>query len=96
VDFCLDPKLNFNVFFGGGYSLVPFDEDDKDDSVWFLDHDYLENMYGMFKKVNGKSCLSEKVLWQDMCVCVCVCVCVHVYMHVCAFTSLFNVKGPFT
>lgn len=34
---------------------VPFDEDDKDDSVWFLDHDYLENMYGMFKKVNGKS-----------------------------------------
>lgn len=36
-------------------SLVPFDEDDKDDSVWFLDHDYLENMYGMFKKVNGKS-----------------------------------------
>ena len=34
---------------------VPFDEDDKDDSVWFLDHDYLENMYGMFKKVNGRS-----------------------------------------
>lgn len=28
-------------------SEVPFDEDDKDDSVWFLDHDYLENMYGM-------------------------------------------------
>ncbi|KAL3281006.1 hypothetical protein HHI36_004230 [Cryptolaemus montrouzieri] len=25
---------------------VPFDEDDKDKSVWFLDHDYLENMYG--------------------------------------------------
>ena len=22
--------------------------------MWFLDHDYLENMYGMFKKVNGK------------------------------------------
>uniref|UniRef100_A0A3P8Z7R1 26S proteasome non-ATPase regulatory subunit 7 n=1 Tax=Esox lucius TaxID=8010 RepID=A0A3P8Z7R1_ESOLU len=33
---------------------VPFDEDDKDDSVWFLDHDYLENMYGMFKKVNAR------------------------------------------
>jgi len=33
---------------------VPFDEDDKDKSVWFLDHDYLENMYSMFKKVNGK------------------------------------------
>lgn len=33
---------------------MPFDEDDKDKSVWFLDHDYLENMYSMFKKVNGK------------------------------------------
>lgn len=33
---------------------VPFDEDDRDRSVWFLDHDYLENMYGMFKKVNGE------------------------------------------
>lgn len=34
--------------------LVPFDEDDKDKSVWFLDHDYLENMFAMFKKVNSK------------------------------------------
>lgn len=34
--------------------LVPFDEDEKDKSVWFLDHDYLENMYTMFKKVNGQ------------------------------------------
>jgi 26S proteasome regulatory subunit N8 len=41
--------LNIFIIF-----LVPFDEDDKDRSVWFLDHDYLENMYGMFKKVNGK------------------------------------------
>ncbi|KAL9875558.1 LOW QUALITY PROTEIN: 26S proteasome non-ATPase regulatory subunit 7-like [Glossina fuscipes fuscipes] len=32
---------------------VTFDEDDKDKSVWFLDHDYLENM-GMFKKVNAR------------------------------------------
>ncbi|EDS40779.1 U520 [Culex quinquefasciatus] len=31
---------------------VPFDEDDKDKSVWFLDHDFLENTYGIFKKVN--------------------------------------------
>ncbi|XP_017769880.1 PREDICTED: 26S proteasome non-ATPase regulatory subunit 7 [Nicrophorus vespilloides] len=37
---------------------IPFDEDDKDKSVWFLDHDYLENMYGMFKKVNAR----EKVV----------------------------------
>lgn len=33
---------------------VPFDEDDKDASVWYLDHDYLENMSAMFKKVNAK------------------------------------------
>lgn len=33
---------------------VPFDEDEKDPNVWFLDHDYLENMYGMFKKVNAR------------------------------------------
>nr|CAG4644092.1 EOG090X08WI [Lepidurus arcticus] len=37
---------------------VPFDEDDKDKSVWFLDHDYLEHMATMFKKVNAK----EKVV----------------------------------
>jgi len=33
---------------------VPFDEDDKDKSVWFLDHDYLEHMSTMFKKVNAR------------------------------------------
>jgi 26S proteasome regulatory subunit N8 len=32
---------------------VPFDEDDKDRDVWYLDHEYLENMYHMFKKVKG-------------------------------------------
>lgn len=33
---------------------MPFEEDDKDPSIWFLDHSYLENMFRMFKKVNGK------------------------------------------
>jgi len=33
---------------------VPFDEDKDDRDVWFLDHEYLENMYHMFKKVNAK------------------------------------------
>ena len=33
---------------------VPFDEDNRDRSVWFLDHDYLESMATMFKKVNAK------------------------------------------
>jgi 26S proteasome regulatory subunit N8 len=32
---------------------VPFEEDDKDSKTWFLDHDYIEGMWGMFKKVNG-------------------------------------------
>lgn len=33
---------------------MPFEEDDKDTSIWFLDHSYLENMFRMFKKVNGE------------------------------------------
>jgi len=37
---------------------VPFDEDDRDKTVWFLDHDYLEHMATMFKKVNAR----EKVV----------------------------------
>ena len=31
---------------------IPFDEDDKDKEVWFLDHEYLENMYNMFRFTN--------------------------------------------
>ena len=33
---------------------VPFDEDDKSQGVWYLDHDYLEKMSRMFKKVAAK------------------------------------------
>lgn len=33
---------------------VPFDEDERDPKVWFVDHDYLENKYQMFKKVNAR------------------------------------------
>lgn len=33
---------------------VPFEEDDKDPSIWFLDHNFLENMFNMFRKVNAK------------------------------------------
>ena len=32
---------------------VPFEEDEKDSKTWFLDHNYIENMWEMFKKVNG-------------------------------------------
>ena len=34
--------------------LVPFEEDEKDPSVWFLDHNYVESMNDMFKKVNAR------------------------------------------
>ncbi|KAI6780326.1 26S proteasome regulatory subunit rpn-like protein [Emericellopsis cladophorae] len=33
---------------------VPFEEDEKDPSVWFLDHNYVENMNDMFKKINAR------------------------------------------
>nr|CAB3265246.1 26S proteasome non-ATPase regulatory subunit 7-like [Phallusia mammillata] len=33
---------------------VPFDEDPRERDVWFLDHDYLESMAAMFKKVNAR------------------------------------------
>merc|ERR1712190_115676 len=33
---------------------VPFEEDPRDPQVWFLDHNFHETMYAMFKKVNAK------------------------------------------
>merc|ERR1711934_871395 len=32
---------------------VPFDEDDRN-GIWYLDHDFLEQMYTMFRKVAAK------------------------------------------
>ncbi|KAJ1426389.1 Rpn11/EIF3F, C-terminal [Sesbania bispinosa] len=32
---------------------VPFEEDDKDPSIWFLDHNYHESMFSMFKRINA-------------------------------------------
>ncbi|WAR11796.1 PSMD7-like protein [Mya arenaria] len=45
---------------------VPFDEDAHDKSVWFLDHDYLEQMYSMFKKVNGPKLCQNDVIVNDL------------------------------
>ncbi|KAK3343715.1 26S proteasome regulatory subunit rpn-8 [Lasiosphaeria hispida] len=42
-----------NVRVSNSYA-VPFEEDDKDPSVWFLDHNYIESMHEMFKKVNAR------------------------------------------
>lgn len=33
---------------------VPFEEEDRDPSIWFLDHNYHEAMFGMFKRINAK------------------------------------------
>ncbi|KAJ5070136.1 26s proteasome non-atpase regulatory subunit 7 [Anaeramoeba ignava] len=33
---------------------VPFEEDDKNPKIWFVDHSYLETMFAMFKKVNAR------------------------------------------
>jgi proteasome lid subunit RPN8/RPN11 len=37
---------------------LPFEEDEKNPEIFFLDHSYLENMYRMFRKVNAR----EKVI----------------------------------
>lgn len=34
---------------------VPFEEDDRDSSIWFLDHNYHESMFSMFRRINGMS-----------------------------------------
>jgi 26S proteasome regulatory subunit N8 len=33
---------------------VPFEEDASNPKIWFLDHNYHESMYSMFKKVNAR------------------------------------------
>ncbi len=42
---------------------VPFEEDERDPSIWFLDHSYLENMAHMYKKVNGEHWSRCTVHW---------------------------------
>lgn len=37
---------------------IPFEEDEKDSKTWFLDHNYIEQMWELFKKVNGKDAAS--------------------------------------
>jgi 26S proteasome regulatory subunit N8 len=33
---------------------VPFEEDARNPAIWYLDHNYLETMYRMYKKVNAR------------------------------------------
>lgn len=37
-------------------SGIPFEEDEKDSLTWFLDHNYIESVFDLFKKVDG-ACL---------------------------------------
>ncbi|KAH9950229.1 Mov34-domain-containing protein [Amylocystis lapponica] len=33
---------------------IPFEEDERDSKTWFLDHNYIDGMWEMFKKVNAR------------------------------------------
>ncbi|QDZ18384.1 regulatory subunit of 26S proteasome [Chloropicon primus] len=33
---------------------VPFEEDENDGGIWFMDYTYHENMYAMFRKINAR------------------------------------------
>ncbi|TCD70264.1 proteasome regulatory particle subunit [Steccherinum ochraceum] len=44
-----DKQINVANSFG-----IPFEEDEKDSKTWFLDHNYIEGMWEMFKKVNAR------------------------------------------
>ena len=46
---------------------IPFEEDEKDSKTWFLDHNYIEQMWELFKKVNGKWTFSITRLLSDEC-----------------------------
>lgn len=47
---------------------MPFEEDENDASIWFLDHSYLDQMFRMFKKVNGEqtvNCITAADVGQE-------------------------------
>lgn len=38
---------------------MPFEEDERDPKTWFLDLDYIDSMWEMFRKVNGETTASS-------------------------------------
>ena len=44
-----------HAFWPSSRSAVPFEEDDANPQIWYLDHNFLENMQAMFRKINGIS-----------------------------------------
>jgi 26S proteasome regulatory subunit N8 len=47
---CLESSIDSSIFF----SQVPYDEDPEDPKIFFIDADYLEEMFGMFYKVAAR------------------------------------------
>lgn len=57
VGILLGTKFKGKIDVTNSYA-VPFEEDAKNPMIWYLDHNYHESMYAMFKKVNAK----EKII----------------------------------
>ncbi|KAL5338782.1 maintenance of mitochondrial structure and function-domain-containing protein [Aspergillus crustosus] len=53
VGVLLGENIGGNVRVSNSFA-VPFEEDEKDPSVWFLDHNFVESMSDMFKKINAR------------------------------------------
>ncbi|KAL4912175.1 maintenance of mitochondrial structure and function-domain-containing protein [Aspergillus aurantiobrunneus] len=53
VGVLLGEHMGGNVRVSNSFA-VPFEEDEKDPSVWFLDHNFIESMRDMFKKINAR------------------------------------------
>ncbi|KAL2824704.1 maintenance of mitochondrial structure and function-domain-containing protein [Aspergillus pseudoustus] len=53
VGVLLGEHIGQNVRVSNSFA-VPFEEDEKDPSVWFLDHNFVESMRDMFKKINAR------------------------------------------
>ncbi|KAL4786697.1 maintenance of mitochondrial structure and function-domain-containing protein [Aspergillus varians] len=53
VGVLLGEHMGGNVRVSNSFA-VPFEEDEKDPSVWFLDHNFVESMRDMFKKINAR------------------------------------------
>jgi 26S proteasome regulatory subunit N8 len=47
-------KANNTILDISNSFALPFEEDEKEPAIWFLDHNYLENMWAMFRKVNAR------------------------------------------
>lgn len=47
-------EVNLDVIKVTNSYAIPFEEDEKNTSVWFLDHNFIESMGDMYQKINAK------------------------------------------